>query len=234
MSNRLMMGIAVALVAAACGGDGEAATTTAEQPTTTAPAVATTAPTTTTTTVPEPTTTTTVPDPTLAQRAAAETSLPPGDAYTEWETVTSGVLRVSVPAAWDDVDARDWRWTGKVTEGRYINAATNVRAWNDAWGTPGMFLGVTAGVDPVEVGMLDLDWMEPGECSGVTRLDYDGERYNGVWDVYDDCEGNGYVVFALYDNGDDHVLYLALVAVTQADLEVLDVILESVQVLFAG
>ncbi|MBI5157100.1 MAG: hypothetical protein HZA58_03690 [Acidimicrobiia bacterium] len=89
----------------------------------------------------------------------------------------SGVLAVSVPAAWTDVETSVWIRDG-VEMGPSLSAATDLAAWISGWDTPGMFVGAT---DQVAATDAFGDFSDACALVSTTAIEADGLAGTGEW-----------------------------------------------------
>ncbi|MEM7344738.1 MAG: S1C family serine protease [Chloroflexota bacterium] len=144
----------------------------------------------------------------------------------------SGLLTVEVPTAWAQVDGSPWMSNGE-SIGVRLNAATDLDGFWGNWSTPGVVFGASAELVELvdEDGMLDeFDYSD--SCTYDGRYDYSDALYSGKYDLWTNC-GNGdsiYLTLAATPENRDFIIYVGIQAVTEADLEALDRILDSFMV----
>jgi serine protease Do len=143
-----------------------------------------------------------------------------------------GVLVMQVPTTWTDIDGRNWAMDDEII-GSGIAAAPSLSAYYDTWTTPGAFFGASADL---------LDELEPSdllnlsdfsdECTYGDTYDYENSVYAGAYDLWLDCGGTdtAFVVLEAYPAEEDFVVYVQIQIVTDADVEALDVILATFDV----
>ena len=160
-------------------------------------------------------------------------------AYTSYERVTDdfGSITVEVPSDWVDVDGSPWVSEGKVI-GAQIKAAASLDDYFAYWNEPGIFFG--ASDDLAELGgyieLLDIrrqDFVVPCELDG--RYDYEGVFYRGKYDLFTKCGGTGgawlLVLTAVpKDDSAQYMVMLEVQIVNDSDLEAMDRILDSFEV----
>jgi len=160
-----------------------------------------------------------------------------GSAYSEFVPVEdeSGTITVSVPAEWAEVQSGVWVIDG--TEyGPSITAAPNIDDWVNGWATPGVFFGASSTLRAeLDVnGILDAsDFTDV--CTYDARYEYEDPLYTGAYDVYNECggEGSSFVQLAAEPADGSFILFLQIVLVSDADLEAIDMILNTFQVIGA-
>jgi serine protease Do len=160
------------------------------------------------------------------EEVATDTS---GGDYSDYVTISddSGLISVSVPAEWSDVDGRQWSSdlaTG-TTEliGPALGAAPDLAAWRDSWGTPGVFIAASAMITTSVSDTLDqFDFT--GDCSYDARYDYDDGVYTGMYDLYTNCGDEGSLFFNVIAEPADQswIGLVQIVALTDADLAAAD------------
>lgn len=89
----------------------------------------------------------------------------------------SGMLAVSVPATWTDVETGLWIRDG-VEMGPSLSAATDLAAWISGWDTPGMFVGAT---DQVAAADAFGDFSDACALVSTTTIEADGLGGTGEW-----------------------------------------------------
>ncbi|MCH8095275.1 MAG: trypsin-like peptidase domain-containing protein [Chloroflexi bacterium] len=162
--------------------------------------------------------------------------------YSSYVSVSDdlGTISVEIPSDWADVDGSPWVSDGKVI-GAQIKAAVSVDDYLSYWDEPGMFFG--ASDDLADLGgyieLLDIrrqDFLVPCELDG--RYDYEGVLYRGKYDLFFNCGGEGGTwLFVLTtvprDDPSQFVIMLEIQIVSDGDLEAVDRILESFEVVAA-
>jgi serine protease Do len=158
-----------------------------------------------------------------------------GATYSEYVPVEdeSGTITVAIPAEWSDVQPGRWI-IDEVDYGPTITAAPNIDDWVNGWATPGVFFGASSTLRAeLDVpGILDLsDFSDV--CTLDTRYDYEDPLYTGAYDVYHECGGEGstFIQLAAEPADGSYILFLQMVLVGDADLEAIDQILNTFQVI---
>jgi len=144
-----------------------------------------------------------------------------------------GVLVMQIPTTWADIDGSGWNLNDEIV-GPGVIAAPSISTYYDSWTTPGVFFGASTDL---------LDEMEPGDLLNVVDLsdsctyddtyDYADAVYTGAYDVWLNCGGTdaAFLVLEAYPQEQDFVVFIQIQVVTDADLEALDVILATFDVL---
>lgn len=152
--------------------------------------------------------------------------------YSSYTTLvdSEGVLTVDVPTAWNDVDTVSFWGDGVTTFGVGIWAASDLVAWETQWDTPGVFFGASATLAATETVTSLLDAHDfSGACQYDGRYDYSDGLYTGAYDLWTACEGTEtiFVDLAAETSGGEVLMNVQVVAVTDADLEALDTVLNT-------
>ncbi|MCA9986530.1 MAG: trypsin-like peptidase domain-containing protein [Anaerolineales bacterium] len=152
--------------------------------------------------------------------------------YADYMTIVdnSGLLSVSVPTAWGDVDGSPWVVDGEQLGLRLV-AAPNIDDFYSVWNVPGMIF--TASIDLAALTddeILDLVTWDSCDFSG--RFDYSDPLYTGKYDVWENCGDVGatYITLSVSPDGRAFSILVEIQVVTQADLEALDTIVNTFQV----
>jgi len=112
--------------------------------------------------------------------------------------------------------------------------AVNVADFDNSWHEPGLYVSVWddwGSDDPDNV----LDEIDMEACTYDTRFDYEGDLFNGRYDLYNDCgdvEGSLTAIMALFPNDNaDMLVLLELTMPTNADRVALDAVLNTLKIL---
>jgi len=133
-----------------------------------------------------------------------ETPVPSEDGFTPIVD-DLGVVVVSVPVEWTDIDGAGFR-TDAGQEWAYVAASEDLAAYNQSWSTSGVEVAATP-IEQTDPATLDgqlqglLDSISAGyeECGGVTEdaASYDDGYFMGYVSLYESCGQNGTVAFAI-------------------------------------
>ena len=160
----------------------------------------------------------------FAREIEEQSSLGGGQAYASYRTVTddTGTLTVEVPTAWGDTVTTPA--TTDIGTIPYISASTSIAQFDTSYNVPGMgFLAAPVAMSADE-GLAEFA-PAPGECTNGGIVDYSDGRFSGKYQIWEDCGGVGSVYVVLVASAADHPGYtfvVAVQAVTEADLEVID------------
>ncbi|MCA9989965.1 MAG: trypsin-like peptidase domain-containing protein [Anaerolineales bacterium] len=153
----------------------------------------------------------------------------------EYMTITddTGTLIVEVPTTWTETAGGPWTSQDGSEIGLSVSASPNLQDYLFSWGTPGMFFGATTELDGTIDDTLDLVSSNSAgvaaDCSYDGRYDYADPLYSGKYDLWVNCGGQGtvYVVLVVWPEDASYTIVVTVQAVTQADLEALDHILNT-------
>lgn len=156
--------------------------------------------------------------------------------YVAW-TDSYEAIQIEVPEAWGEVSGDPWVDGGDVI-GAQLIAAPNLQDYLNSWGTPGVTFSVSDDLARLGgyVQLLDI-YRETylKSCEFDARYEYEDSAFRGKYDVFDKCGGSGgpseLVLAAVPKAGSARYLILVEVTVvSDADLEALDRILASFDV----
>ncbi|MBN1815040.1 MAG: serine protease, partial [Anaerolineae bacterium] len=160
-----------------------------------------------------------------------------GTAYSSYNKVNddSGALVMAIPAEWSDWNGEAWRIDDRVVGGA-IRASSNLSAFYDTWTEPGVFFGASRMLAQTmnEQSILDLDTYDfSGDCEYQGRNTYQDVVYTGLYDYYTNCGGVGteFAILAAVPENRAFLILLQVQIVSQADLEAVDKILSSFEVI---
>lgn len=159
----------------------------------------------------------------LDATGGGESGATPGATPYTYTTVTddSGLISVSIPTQWSDVD-------GSFNDafGPSVWASPNIPAWQESWNVPGIIVESSADYTSADIpellALLDLSEV----CVDYGVSDYDDGLYFGKLQIFGECGGTetAYVVLAAtpLDPALDYLIRVEIQAVTPADLEAAD------------
>ena len=147
----------------------------------------------------------------------------PGTGTYSYTTVTddSGLISVSIPTAWRDVNG-----TFNDAFGPSVWASPDIQAWQESWNVPGIIVESAADYTSADIpellALLDLS----EACVDFGVSDYDDGLYVGLLQIFGECGGTQttYVILAATpsDPALDYLIRVEIQAVTTADLEAAD------------
>jgi serine protease Do len=105
----------------------------------------------------------------------------------------------------------------------------------NTWSEPGLFFAASSSLTSQydEGSLLDLQKEEYSkECTYEGRSDYADQAYTGFYDLYTDCGGVGTSMISLAagPQGREFLILVEVQVITEADLDALDRILASFEV----
>ena len=145
----------------------------------------------------------------------------------------SQAIYVEVPAEWAEVDGSNWvdDEDGTVL-GSELMAAPNLAEFSGTYTTPGVQILAGAYFGDITMGEL-VDFFDfSADCTYDGRFDYADPVYTGVYDQYSNCAGAGSVIIVLGAEpaAKNYSVIVLVQAVTEADLDALDHILNTFNV----
>lgn len=125
-----------------------------------------------------------------------------------------GVVTVTVPSDWDDVNGAPFT-TDAGQEWASIFAAPDIQGYLDSWDVPGIEIAATAapGVTPDQLlGLLENITAQYGTCESVVNdaSPYDDGFYVGFESAWEGCGTSGTAAFAIVaaSNAGDQAVFL--------------------------
>lgn len=154
--------------------------------------------------------------------------------YAEYVAVydDSEAIGMEIPAEWSDIDGSAWVVDDQEV-GAHITAAPSLDGFYDTWTAPGVFFGASRSLAQRYNEAALLDTMSfTDSCGYDGRFDYEDPLYTGKYDVWTDCGGEGttFIVLAAVPAQRQFVIVVQVQVVSDADLEALDTILNTFQV----
>ena len=162
--------------------------------------------------------------------------LPPADSgYAEYVEVSDdeGLITVSVPSAWIDIDGRPWTGgdfsEGDEPVGPALSVSPDVAAFTAAWATPGVFIGASDRLPFDAVGDLLEASVFDDECVLDSTRPYDDGVYRGAFDLYVECgpEQSVFVNLVAEPADGSYLILVQVVAVTEADWAAMATIIDT-------
>jgi serine protease Do len=143
-----------------------------------------------------------------------------------------GTIVMQVPTVWSDVRGAEWVEDSRPI-GSSIAAAPDLDGFYNSWDTPGVFFGVSEALyEETEAGDILDTWEYSADCTYDGRSDYEDAVYRGAYDLWVNCGGTdtALVILEAYPNNSQFAVLVQIQIVTEADLEALDVILATFDV----
>ena len=141
---------------------------------------------------------------------------------------------VQVPIEWSDIETGPWTYKSK-TVGVFLAASGDLASFYSLGAQPGILIGVsntlahTYGKD----GLLGLEKQDVSrKCLYKGRFDYQNQFYSGQYDHFTNCANTpGLLVFTAASADQKSLILIRITVVSDADLEAVDTIINSFQVL---
>jgi serine protease Do len=143
----------------------------------------------------------------------------------------AGSVYMEVPAEWADVSGDAWTDDGDVL-GASLQASTNLRGFYDSYTVPGIAMFASTQLAASAMGDL-LDLFDfTGSCAYDGRSPYSDPVFKGSYDLYTDCDNTGNVLIVLAAEPEDRSYAVILIgqAATSADLDAIDHVLDTFNV----
>lgn len=167
----------------------------------------------------------------FAEEYADEGATPAGTAYSSYVDVTddTGSITVAIPAEWASVDGAPIDIGGVSSPS--ITASTDVATYRQSWEVPGMeFIASSSLLQYTPQDMLGL--VAPADCVSEGGDAYDDGFFVGQYEVFGQCGGTGtkFYLVATHSADGAYGVLVAVQVVSDADLEALDAVLGSFNV----
>ena len=144
-------------------------------------------------------------------------------------------ITLQVPVEWNDIETGEWKYQGR-NVGVYVAASADLGNFYSTRSEPGVLIGVSHALQNSygKEGMLALEKRDlSSRCTYKGRFDFQNQFYMGQYDQYTNCAAGtpNLLVFTTTSADKKSLIFVRMVAVSQADLEAVDKILSSFQVL---
>jgi len=138
---------------------------------------------------------------------------------------------MEVPAEWADTDGAAWEDEGDIL-GASLAASSNLQGLYDTYDTPGVLLLASDNLAGTDMNELADTFDFSDDCQYDGRSDYEDPVYTGVFDLYLECQGTGDALIVLAAEPEDgsYAVIILGQAVTSADLDALDHVLDTFNV----
>ncbi len=158
--------------------------------------------------------------------------------YTEFVTISdeSEAIVMEVPAEWTDIDGSAWisDEDGAIIGGT-LSAAPNLIDFSETYGVPGVKLIASSGLGGADIGELLDAYDYSAACTYDGRTEYDDSVYRGQFDLYLDCGETDSIIAVVAAKPEDqsHAVIVEAQAISDADVEAIDQILKTFNVVGA-
>jgi len=144
----------------------------------------------------------------------------------------SQAVYVEVPQEWADVNGANWIGDDGTVLGSELKASTNIAGFEGDYVTPGVDIIASPGLGGSTMDELVDFYDYSTDCTYDGRFDYSDPVFTGRYDKYSNCAGQGSVIIVLAAEPADktYAVIVEVQAVTQADLDALDHILNTFNV----
>jgi len=144
----------------------------------------------------------------------------------------SQAVYVEVPQEWADVSGANWVGDDGTVLGSELKASTNIAGFEGDYVTPGVDIIASPGLGGSTMDELVDFYDYSTDCTYDGRFDYSDPVFTGRYDKYSNCAGQGSVIIVLAAEPADktYAVIVEVQAVTQADLDALDHILNTFNV----
>lgn len=144
-------------------------------------------------------------------------------------------INVQVPVEWADIETGAWTHKNK-NAGIYVAASGNLGNFYSGTSEPGVLIGVSRSLAQSYdmLGLLGLEKRDvPRKCVYKGRFEYKNQFYAGQYDQFTNCaSGNpGLLIFTTASPDKRSLILIRIVVASEADLEAVDTIINSFQVL---
>ena len=144
-------------------------------------------------------------------------------------------ITLQIPVEWNDIETGEWTYKGRKV-GVFVAASGDLGNFYASRSQAGVLIGVSHALAHgySQAGLLDLEKREhAGACVYKGRFDFQNMFYLGQYDQFNNCANGTPNLLVLTTASADQksLIMLRMVVVSQADLEAVDKILSSFQVL---
>jgi len=157
-----------------------------------------------------------------------------GATYTNYVGIydDSQAVYVEVPQEWTDVSGANWVGDDGTVLGSELKASTNIAGFEGDYVTPGVDIIASPGLGGSTMDELVDFYDYSTDCTYDGRFDYSDPVFTGRYDQYSNCAGQGSVIIVLAAEPADktYAVIVEVQAVTEADLDALDHILNTFNV----
>ncbi len=174
----------------------------------------------------------------FAQELGDEVADTGGSSYSGYTVITDeyGAIQVEIPQEWSDTEGGAWLLE-EDTVGAAVAASSNLDDFRGTFSTPGVFFGASNVLVEVydENSFLDDLTDYSGDCRYEGRFEYEDPIYTGLYDYYTECGdvGSQIIDIVAFPENREFLVWVQTQVVSAADLEALDRIINSFEVVGA-
>lgn len=144
-------------------------------------------------------------------------------------------ITVQVPLEWSDIETGAWTFKGKPT-GVFLAASADLGNFYSGRSQSGVLIGVSRGLARTynKDGLLGVENRDLSrQCAHKGRFDYKNQFYSGQYDHFAGCANGtpGLFIFTTSSADQKSLIMIRIAVVSEADLEAVDTIINSFQVL---
>ena len=156
--------------------------------------------------------------------------------YSGYNLITDNEekIRVQVPVEWGDIETGVWDFKGKKS-GVFLAASADLANFYSTRSQSGVLIGVSHLLAQTydREGLLGLEKRDLSrQCVHQGRFDYKNQFYSGKYDHFTNCSGTpGIMVFTTASADGKSLIMIRIAVVSEADLEAVDTIINTFQVL---
>lgn len=158
-------------------------------------------------------------------------------AYSGYTEITDNEekIKLQVPIEWSDIETGLWTFKNK-TVGVFVAASGDLANFYATRSQPGVLIGVSRSLAHAygKEGLLGLEKKDlSGQCSYKGRFDYQNQFYAGQYDHFTNCASGtpGLLIFTTASADQKSLILIRMNVVSEADLEAVETIIQSFQVL---
>jgi hypothetical protein len=163
--------------------------------------------------------------------------VPDPQSYSGYTQITDNEEKiiVQVPVEWTDIETGAWTFKGKQT-GVFLAASAHLGNFYSNSFQSGVLIGVSQGLARTysKDGLLGVEKRDlSGQCVHKGRFDYQNKFYSGKYDHFASCASGspGLFIFTTSSADQKLLIMIRIAVVSEADLEAVDTIINTFQVL---
>ena len=143
-------------------------------------------------------------------------------------------IMVQVPVEWSDIETGEWTFKGK-NVGVFLAASGDLGSFYSTGSPGGVLIGVSRSLAHTynKESLLGFEKRDLSrQCLHKGRFDYKNQFYSGQYDHFTNCSGTpGLLIFTTSSADQKSLIFIRIAVVSEADLEAVDTIINTFQVL---